>query len=57
MIDYARQDFRRELSGYDFVLDSLGGENLAKSLRVLRPGGMAVGIAGPPTPAFARQIA
>ncbi|MDU0345621.1 NADP-dependent oxidoreductase [Microbacterium sp. KSW2-29] len=56
VIDYARQDFSAELSGYDFVLDSLGGENLAKSLRALRPGGMAVGIAGPPTPAFARQI-
>lgn len=55
-IDYASQDFSEELSGYDVVLDSLGGENLAKSLRVLRPGGTAVGIAGPPTPAFARQI-
>lgn len=56
VIDYARQDFSAELSGYDFVLDSLGGENLQKSLRVLRPGGKAVGIAGPPTPAFAQQI-
>ncbi|MCI2956688.1 NADP-dependent oxidoreductase [Agromyces atrinae] len=53
VIDYRTQDFEKELSGYDVVLDSLGGENLAKSLRVLRPGGLAIGIAGPPTPAFA----
>ena len=38
------------------MLDSLGGENLEKSLRVLRPGGKAIGIAGPPDPAFARQV-
>jgi NADPH:quinone reductase-like Zn-dependent oxidoreductase len=56
VIDYRTQDFERLLSGYDLVLDSLGGENLAKSLRVLRRGGKAVGIAGPPDPAFARQI-
>ena len=55
VVDYRTQDFEAELSGYDLVLDSLGGENLMKSLRVLRPGGRAVGIAGPPEPAFARQ--
>jgi len=54
VIDYRSQDFEKELSGYDFVLDSLGGENLAKSLRVLKPGGKAVGISGPPDPAFAK---
>jgi NADPH:quinone reductase-like Zn-dependent oxidoreductase len=42
--------------GYDVVLDSLGGQTLEKSLRVLRPGGIAIGLAGPPDPAFARQI-
>ncbi len=55
VIDYRTQDFERILTGYDLVLDSLGGKNLEKSLRVLRPGGKAVGIAGPPDPAFARQ--
>lgn len=54
VFDYRTQDFSQKLSGYDLVLDSLGGENLEKSLRILRPGGTAIGIAGPPTPEFAR---
>lgn len=55
VIDYRTQDFGQLLSGYDLVLDSLGGENLQKSLRILKPGGKAIGIAGPPDPAFARR--
>lgn len=54
VLDYRTQDVAQELSGYDLVLDSLGGRNLSTSLRVLRPGGRAIGISGPPTPAFAR---
>jgi NADPH:quinone reductase-like Zn-dependent oxidoreductase len=54
-IDYRSQDFELLLSGYDLVLDSLGGENLKKSFRILKPGGKAIGIAGPPDPAFARE--
>lgn len=54
VIDYRTQDFATELSGYDFVLDSLGGETLAKSIGVLRAGGKVVGISGPPDPAFAK---
>ncbi|MEU7817102.1 NADP-dependent oxidoreductase [Pseudonocardia sp. NPDC049154] len=56
VIDYRDQDFEQALSGYDLVLDSVGRENLEKSLRVLRPGGRVIGIAGPPDPAFAREI-
>lgn len=55
VIDYRNQDFEQLLDGYDLVLDSLGGKNLEKSLRVLRPGGKAIGIAEPPDPAFARE--
>ncbi|WP_247045441.1 NADP-dependent oxidoreductase [Arthrobacter rhizosphaerae] len=54
-IDYRSQDFEQLLSGYDLVLDSLGGETLQKSLRVLKPGGKAIGISGPPDPDFARE--
>ncbi|WP_448004498.1 NADP-dependent oxidoreductase [Agromyces bauzanensis] len=56
VVDYRTQDFEQLLDGYDLVLDSLGGENLEKSLRVLKPGGKAIGIAGPPDPSFAREI-
>ncbi|WP_280419693.1 NADP-dependent oxidoreductase [Nocardia carnea] len=56
VIDYRSQDFAQVLHDHDLVLDSLGGKNLEKSLRVLRPGGKAIGIAGPPDPAFAREI-
>ena len=55
VIDYRTQDFEQLLTGYDLVLDSLGGENLEKSLRILKPGGKAIGISGPPDPAFARS--
>ncbi|MFJ7767522.1 NADP-dependent oxidoreductase [Streptomyces sp. NPDC097107] len=56
VVDYRTQDFAEVLHDYDVVLDSLGGENLAKSLRVLKPGGMAISVAGPPDPAFAREL-
>jgi NADPH:quinone reductase-like Zn-dependent oxidoreductase len=56
VIDYTKQDFSQLLSGYDLVLDSLGGENLMKSLTVLKPGGLAIGVAGPPDPGFAKQL-
>ena len=55
VIDHRTEDFAELLSDYDLVLDSLGGENLERSLRVLKPGGLAIGIAGPPDPAFARR--
>jgi NADPH:quinone reductase-like Zn-dependent oxidoreductase len=32
-----------------------GGDTLAKSLRILKPGGTAIGVVGPPDPDFARQ--
>ncbi len=57
VIDYRTQDFEKVVKDYDVVLDSQGGETLAKSLRVLKPGGIAIGIAGPPDPDFARQLA
>ena len=38
------------------MLDSLGGENLVKSLTVLKPGGLAIGVTGPPDAGFAKQL-
>ncbi|MFE3127245.1 NADP-dependent oxidoreductase [Streptomyces hydrogenans] len=56
VIDYRTQNFEEILDGYDIVLDPLGGENLAKSLRILKPGGLAISVAGPPDPATAREL-
>lgn len=56
VVDYTQQDFSEVLSGYDVVLDSLGGENLDKSLAVLKPGGLAISVVGPPDPHFAAQL-
>jgi NADPH:quinone reductase-like Zn-dependent oxidoreductase len=56
VIDYTLEDFAEILSGYDVVLDSRGGENLEKSLTILKPGGQAIGVAGPPDPGFAKQL-
>ena len=55
VVDYTKEDFSKVLSGYDFVLDALGGANLEKSLTVLKAGGLAIGVAGPPDAGFAKQ--
>jgi NADPH:quinone reductase-like Zn-dependent oxidoreductase len=56
VIDYTKQAFETVLHDYDVVLDSLGGQTLEKSMQVLRPGGKLISIAGPPDPAFAREL-
>ncbi|MET3496526.1 NADP-dependent oxidoreductase [Variovorax boronicumulans] len=53
VIDYKQQDFATVLRGYDAVLNSLGSDELNKSIQVLKPGGHLISISGPPTPAFA----
>jgi len=55
-IDFTKQDFAEVLAGYDVVLDSLGPASLEKSLTVLKPGGLAISVVGPPDPAFAAQL-
>jgi len=55
IIDYKKDDFEKVLSGYDTVLNSQDKRTLEKSLRVLKPGGVAVSISGPPDPGFARE--
>jgi NADPH:quinone reductase-like Zn-dependent oxidoreductase len=56
VIDFTQQDFADVLSGYDVVLDSLGPASLEKSLTVLKPGGLAISVVGPPDPHFATQL-
>jgi NADPH:quinone reductase-like Zn-dependent oxidoreductase len=56
IIDFTQQDFTQVVSGYDVVLDSLGPASLEKSLTVLKPGGLAISVVGPPDPGFADQL-
>ncbi|WP_280217324.1 NADP-dependent oxidoreductase [Nocardia neocaledoniensis] len=56
VVDYTCQDFADVLTGYDVVLDSLGNASLNKSLTILKPGGLAISVVGPPDPAFATQL-
>jgi NADPH:quinone reductase-like Zn-dependent oxidoreductase len=56
VVDYTKQAFEAILHDYDVVLDTLGGETLKKSLQVLKRGGKVISIAGPPDPAFAKEL-
>jgi alcohol dehydrogenase len=56
VIDYKKDDFAAVLKDCDVVLDTQGGNTLERSLRVLKPGGKLIGIAGPPDPDFAKEL-
>jgi NADPH:quinone reductase-like Zn-dependent oxidoreductase len=56
VIDYKKEDFETSVRDCDIVLDTQGGVTLEKSLRVLKPGGKVIGIAGPPDPEFAKEL-
>ncbi|MHC8378467.1 NADP-dependent oxidoreductase [Pseudomonas sp. MDT1-16] len=55
VIDYKKQNFESILQDYDVVLNSLGADELEKSLNILKPGGQLISISGPPTPQFAEE--
>ncbi|MFE3882660.1 NADP-dependent oxidoreductase [Streptomyces lydicus] len=44
LVDYTRQDFAETVRDIDIVLDTIGGDYGARSLRTLRPGGTLVSI-------------
>jgi len=48
IIDYTRVDFWTAVSDVDVVVDSVGGETEARSLDVLKPGGLLVSLPVPP---------
>jgi len=56
LINYKNEDFETILKGYDVVLNSQDTQTLEKSLTILKPGGKAISISGPPTPDFAKAI-
>lgn len=43
-IDYKEQRFEDEVSDIDFVLDTIGGDNIDRSLKVIRKGGTIISI-------------
>ncbi|HEX8544064.1 MAG TPA: NADP-dependent oxidoreductase [Pseudomonas sp.] len=55
VIDYKKQKVESVLQDYDVVLNSLGADELEKSLSILKPGGQLISISGPPTPQFAKE--
>jgi NADPH:quinone reductase-like Zn-dependent oxidoreductase len=44
VIDYTTQNFEDELSDYDLVIDTIGGETLTRSFKVLKKGGNMVSV-------------
>ena len=44
IINYTTQNFEDELSDYDLVIDTIGGETLARSFKVLKKGGKMVSV-------------
>lgn len=55
VIDYRKDDFAAVLKGYDMALMSQDEASLKKAIGILKPGGTAISISGPPDTAFARQ--
>lgn len=54
VIDYKTQEFDKVLRGYDLVLGTLKGNEIEKSIGILKPGSKIVSLTGPLDAAFAR---
>lgn len=53
IINYREENFAEVLHAYDAVLDTLGGDALKQSFRILKPGGHIVSVSALPTARFA----
>ena len=51
-IDYVNQDLKDEVGAVDFVLDTIGGETLARSIDVVRDGGKIITVLPSPDEAL-----
>ncbi|UXZ05235.1 NADP-dependent oxidoreductase [Moraxella nasicaprae] len=56
VIDYKQENFEQKLKNFDFVLDTVGGETLLKSFKILKQGGKVISVAGIPTKDFAKEM-
>jgi NADPH:quinone reductase and related Zn-dependent oxidoreductase len=55
-LDYRQEDYLKELSPVDYVLDSVGGKELSKQIQLLKAGGMIVSLRGLPNGRFAKRF-
>lgn len=55
VVDYRKEDFAAVVKACDAALISQDEASLAKAITILKPGGTAISISGPPDPEFARQ--
>ena len=55
VIDYHNQDFSEIVKDVDVVFDTIGGETMEKSWKILKKEGMLVSIAGQPDPEKAKE--
>jgi len=56
VIDYKAQDFSEKLEGFDKVFDTVGGDDFAKALTILKPGGTAVSMIAEADEAKANEL-
>ncbi|EKD65362.1 MAG: Alcohol dehydrogenase, zinc-containing [uncultured bacterium] len=54
-IDYKTQKFEELLHDFDAVFDTVGGETVERSFKVLRKGGVIVSMLGQPNPDLAKE--
>lgn len=57
VVDYRTQRYEDMVKDFDFVLDTLGGNESIRAMSVLAPGGKVVSVAGNPSQEMARDIA
>ncbi|MBM7636669.1 NADP-dependent oxidoreductase [Streptococcus saliviloxodontae] len=55
-IDYQKEDYTKVLSNVDYVIDTLGGQELDKQFSILKKGGSLVTLRGVPNKAFAQSM-
>ncbi len=55
-LDYRQEDYLEDLPPVDYILDSLGGKELNRQLKLLKEGGKIVSLRGLPNGSFAKRF-
>lgn len=56
VIDYTTTSFDKIAQNIDFVLDTIGGETLQRSMHIVKRGGTLVSVIEPPSPELAQEL-